>query len=184
MTESIAAGPPETVERKANIARVATASVAAFLSLLAVIRYGASGEAAVSVCGLCVLVVLSRHDLERRVIPNRIVVPAWIAILVARLAIDPDRWAEWIVGSVAAGAFFLVFALARPGGLGLGDVKLALLIGALLGWDVVPALLIGTLASAAFAIALLIREGAAARKRTIPLGPFLAAGAIVTLLFL
>jgi leader peptidase (prepilin peptidase) / N-methyltransferase len=184
MTESIAANPPETVERNTSIGRVATVLVAGFLSLLALIRYGVSGHAAVSVFGLCVLVVLSRHDLERRVIPNRIVVPAWAVILVARLATDPDHWAEWIVGSVAAGAFFLVFALARPGGLGLGDVKLALLIGALLGWDVIPALLIGTLASAVFAIALLVREGAAARKRTIPLGPFLAAGAVVTLLFL
>jgi leader peptidase (prepilin peptidase)/N-methyltransferase len=104
--------------------------------------------------------------------------------LAAQLIIDPDRWREWIVGSLAAGGFFLVFALLRPGGLGFGDVKLALFIGALLGWDVIPALLIGTLASAVFAIALLVREGAAARKRTIPLGPFLAAGALVTLLFL
>lgn len=163
---------------------MATAAVAAFLSLLAVIRYGISGESAVSVFALSALVVLSRHDLERRVIPNRIVVPAWLIALVARIALEPDQWAEWLVASLAAGAFFLVFALAKPGGLGLGDVKLALFIGAVLGWDVVPALLIGTLASAAFAVALLIREGGAARKRMIPLGPFLAAGAIVVLLFL
>jgi leader peptidase (prepilin peptidase)/N-methyltransferase len=136
------------------------------------------------VLAVSVLVVLSRHDLERRVIPNRIVVPAWVVALVARVVLDPDRWAEWLVASFAAGAFFLVFALAKPGGLGLGDVKLALLIGAVLGWDVIPALLMGTLASAAFAIVLLIREGSAARKRTIPLGPFLAAGAIITILFL
>jgi leader peptidase (prepilin peptidase) / N-methyltransferase len=184
MSETIAAPSPELAQRKASIVRYVTAAVAAFLSLLAAIRYGLSGEAAIAVFGVCVLVVLSRHDLERRIIPNRIVLPAWVVALIARVAVDPDRWAEWLVGSLAAGAFFLVFALARPGGLGLGDVKLALLIGALLGWDVVPALILGTLASGLFAIVLLVREGSAARKRAIPLGPFLAAGAIVTLLFL
>lgn len=183
MTESIAA-TPETADHNQAVVRIATAALAALLSLLAAIRYGISGETAVMVFAVSVLVVLSRHDLEHRVIPNRIVVPAWLVALLARIAIDPDRWAEWLVASVAAGAFFLVFALVKPGGLGLGDVKLALLIGAVLGWDVIPALLIGTLASAAFAIVLLIREGSAARKRTIPLGPFLAAGAIITILFL
>jgi leader peptidase (prepilin peptidase)/N-methyltransferase len=183
VTESIVA-TPETDDRNQAIVRFATAALAALLSLLAAIRYGLSGETGVYVFALCVLVVLSRHDLERRTIPNRIVLPAWLVVLVVRVALDPDRWAEWLVASVAAGAFFLVFALAKPGALGLGDVKLALLIGALLGWDVIPALLIGTLGSAAVAIALLIREGGAARKRTIPLGPFLAAGAIVTVLFL
>ena len=183
MTESIVAAP-ETADRNRAVARIATAALAALLSLLTVIRYGISGEAAVFVFALCVLVVLSRHDLEHRVIPNRIVLPAWLVVLVARLALDPGQWAEWLVASLAAGAFFLVFALAKPGGLGLGDVKLAVLIGALLGWDVIPALLMGTLASAVFAIVLLIREGSAARKRTFPLGPFLAAGAIITILFL
>jgi leader peptidase (prepilin peptidase)/N-methyltransferase len=183
VTESIVAAP-ETSDRNQAVVRIATTALAALLSLLAAIRYGMSGETVVFVFALCVLVVLSQQDLERRTIPNRIVLPAWLIVLVARVALDPDRWAEWLVASFAAGAFFLVFALAKPGGLGLGDVKLALLIGALLGWDVIPALLLGTLASAAFAIVLLIREGASARKRTIPLGPFLAAGAIVTILFL
>jgi len=183
VTESIVA-TPERADRNRAVVRIATATLAALLSLLAAIRYGTSGETAVFVFALCVLVVLSRHDLERRTIPNRIVLPAWLVVLVARLALDPDRWAEWLVASLAAGAFFLVFALAKPGGLGLGDVKLAPLIGALLGWDVIPALLMGTLGSAAFAVVLLIREGSAARKRTIPLGPFLAAGAIITILFL
>jgi leader peptidase (prepilin peptidase)/N-methyltransferase len=183
VTETIAV-TPETDARNRSVVRVATAVLAVFLSVLAVIRYGISGEAAVMAFSVSVLVVVSRYDLESRVIPNRIVIPAWMIGLLARIIFDPDRWAEWLVASLAAGAFFLVFALAKPGGLGLGDVKLALLIGAVLGWDVIPALLIGTLGSAAFAIILLIREGAAARKRTIPLGPFLAAGAIIAILFL
>jgi len=79
--------------------------------------------------------------------------------------------------------FFLVFALVYPAGLGMGDVKLALLIGAALGYAVVSALLLGTLAAGVFGAILLFKEGSSARKRAIPLGPFLAAGAIVVLLF-
>jgi leader peptidase (prepilin peptidase)/N-methyltransferase len=66
----------------------------------------------------------------------------------------------------------------------MGDVKLALLIGAALGWSVVTALFLGTLAAGLVAAVILARKGSAARKRAIPLGPFLAAGALVVLLFL
>ena len=155
-----------------------------FLGLLGAIRYGVQAETLVVVFTLLVLVIISRHDLERRIIPNRIVVPAWIAVLLAHLAIHPGDWVEWLVASFGAGAFFLVIALVYPAGLGMGDVKLALLIGTALGWAVVTALFIGTLASGLVAAILLLRQGASARKRMIPLGPFLAGGAIVVLLFL
>jgi leader peptidase (prepilin peptidase)/N-methyltransferase len=170
--------------RRPDIARIATIAVAAFLSVLAVIRYGFQAETIVLVFVICVLVVISRHDIERHIIPNRIVIPAWIAVLIAHLALHPSHWLEWIVGSFGAGLFFLVFALAKPGGLGMGDVKLALLLGAALGWSVVTALFLGTLASGIVAAVLLFKEGSAARKKAIPLGPFLAGGAIVVILFL
>jgi leader peptidase (prepilin peptidase)/N-methyltransferase len=133
---------------------------------------------------IAVLVVISRHDLERHIIPNRIVVPAWVAVLLAHLAIHPHQWVEWIVASLGAGFFFLVILLAYPAGLGMGDVKLALLIGAAMGWSVIAALLLGTLAAGVLSGGLLIAHGSSARKRAIPLGPFLAAGAVVVLLFL
>jgi leader peptidase (prepilin peptidase)/N-methyltransferase len=128
--------------------------------------------------------VISRHDLERHIIPNRIVLPAWIAVLLAHLALHPHHWAEWLIASFGAALFFLVFALAYPAGLGMGDVKLALFIGAAVGYAVVSALLLGTLAAGLVGAFMLFKEGSAARKRAIPLGPFLAAGAIVVLLFL
>jgi leader peptidase (prepilin peptidase)/N-methyltransferase len=167
-----------------NLARNATIAVAGFLSVLAAIRYGIHAEAVVQIVFICVLVAISRVDLERRIIPNRIVVPAWIAILLAHLAIHPHHWLEWLVASFGAGLFFLVVALVYPGGLGMGDVKLALLIGAALGWGVIAALFLGTLAAGVFAAIMLFREGSSARKRAIPLGPFLAAAAIVVVLFL
>jgi leader peptidase (prepilin peptidase)/N-methyltransferase len=170
--------------QRPDIARIATIALAAFLSLLTVIRYGFQAETVVLVFVVCVLVVISRHDIERHIIPNRIVVPAWLAVLAAHLALHRSHWLEWIVASLGAALFFLVFALAKPGGLGMGDVKLALLIGAALGWSVVAALLLGTLASGIVAAVLLFKEGSDARKKAIPLGPFLAGGAIVVILFL
>jgi leader peptidase (prepilin peptidase)/N-methyltransferase len=170
--------------QRPDIGRIVTIALAAFLSLLAAIRYGFHAEALVQIFVICVLVVLSRHDLERHIIPNRIVIPAWIAVLLAHLALHPSHWVEWIVSSFGAGLFFLAFALAKPGGLGMGDVKLALFIGAALGWAVLAALLLGTLASGIVAAVLLFKEGSAARKKAIPLGPFLAGGAIVVILFL
>ncbi len=175
--------PPETT-RSADVIRVATIAIAAFLSLLGAIRYGMHKETLVVIFVISVLVVISRHDLERRIIPNRIVVPAWIAVLLAQIAIYPGHWVEWLVASFGAGLFFLAIALAYPAGLGMGDVKLALLIGAALGWPVVTALFLGTLASGLVAGVMLFKEGSSARKRAIPLGPFLAGGAIVVLLFL
>jgi leader peptidase (prepilin peptidase)/N-methyltransferase len=167
-----------------NLARNATFAIAAFLSVLAAIRYGIHAETAVQIVFISVLVAISRVDLERRIIPNRIVVPAWIAVLLAHLAIQPHHWVEWLVASFGAGLFFLVFALVNPGGLGMGDVKLALLIGAALGWAVAAALFLGTLAAGIVGAIMLFKEGSSARKRAIPLGPFLAGAAIVVVLFL
>jgi leader peptidase (prepilin peptidase)/N-methyltransferase len=175
----------ETGEKsRPDVAGIATIVVAAFLSLLGAIRYGIHAETLIVIFAICTLVVLSRHDLERRIIPNRIVVPAWIAVLLAHLALHPHHWVEWLVGSFGAGLFFLAVVLAYPAGMGMGDVKLALLIGAALGYAVVSALFLGTLAAGIVAAVMLFKGGSAARKRAIPLGPFLAAGAIVVLLFL
>ncbi len=167
-----------------DVARLATIAVAAFLSLLGAIRWGVHAETLVVIFTICTLVVISRHDFERRIIPNRIVVPAWIAVLLAQLALYPHHWVEWLVGSFGAGLFFLAVVLAYPAGMGMGDVKLALLIGAALGYAVVSALFLGTLAAGLVAAVMLFKEGSSARKRAIPLGPFLAGGAIVVLLFL
>jgi leader peptidase (prepilin peptidase)/N-methyltransferase len=180
---AMATSPPETA-RNADLIRNATIAVAAFLSLLGAIRYGMHKETLVVIFVISVLVVISRIDLEHRIIPNRIVVPAWIAVLLAQIAIYPGHWVQWVVASFGAGLFFLAIALAYPAGLGMGDVKLALLIGAALGWPVLTALFLGTLSSGLVAGVMLFKEGSSARKRAIPLGPFLAGGAIVVLLFL
>jgi leader peptidase (prepilin peptidase)/N-methyltransferase len=181
--ETVSVDAPD-VQRHWAPSRPVTYALAGFLALLGGIRYGAQAETIVVMSVIVVLVVISRHDLERHVIPNRIVVPAWIGVLLAQIVIEPDHRLEWILSSFGAGLFFLAVQLAYPAGLGMGDVKLAMLIGAALGRSVIAALLLGTLAAGLVSAALLLAQGSQARKQAIPLGPFLAAGAIVVLLFL
>ena len=128
-----------------------------------------------------VLVVLAVIDLRTRRLPNRIVLPAAALVLAAQIAIAPDRALEWTLGAAGAFTFLLVAALVNPAGLGMGDVKLALLLGAALGWGVAPALFIGLAAASVAGIVLIARGGWAARKTAIPLGPFLALGGIAAI---
>jgi leader peptidase (prepilin peptidase)/N-methyltransferase len=130
--------------------------------------------------GFCaVLVALSVIDVQRRIVPDRIVLPAAAAVLVVHTAIDPSP--EWALAALAAGGALLLAVLAYPRGLGLGDVKLTLLLGAMLGASVPVALMLGFLAALVPAAVLAARHGAAARKMAVPLVPFLAAGAVVAL---
>jgi prepilin signal peptidase PulO-like enzyme (type II secretory pathway) len=144
-----------------------------------VLVYGAIAYAALASFFVIVLVTLSAADLRYRLVPNRIVIPAAAICLVARTAIDPS--AEWLVAALGASAFLLAAALAYPKGLGMGDVKLALLLGAMLGVDVVVALMVGFLAALVPSLVLLLRHGSKARRMSIPLVPFLAFGAVVAL---
>jgi len=156
--------------------------LAGALAAAALARYGLNAAGLIAAITSAVLVVLSVIDFESHRLPNRIVLPSAALILIARLASAPDHWQAWLGAGVGAFVFFIVFALIYPAGLGMGDVKLALLLGFALGGAVLPALVIGTLAGGAAAIVLLARNGAEARRRAIPFGPFLAFGAIAILL--
>jgi leader peptidase (prepilin peptidase)/N-methyltransferase len=125
-----------------------------------------------------VLVVLAAVDLRTRRLPNRIVLPAAALVLAAQIAIEPSRALEWVLAALAAFGVLLGAHLANPRGLGMGDVKLALLLGAALGWAVAAALVIGFFTAALAGLALILYEGWTARKRMIPLGPFLALGGL------
>ena len=142
-------------------------------------KFGLTWDLAVATVFLCVLVAISATDLERRIIPNRIVVPGAVVLLAANTVLHPS--VEWIVAGVGAGLFFLVAALAKPGGMGMGDVKLAFLMGVALGRVVPAALLLGMLAAIVPSIVLFVRHGRAARKMKIPFGPFLALGGVIGL---
>jgi leader peptidase (prepilin peptidase)/N-methyltransferase len=123
--------------------------------------------------------VLSAIDLEHRIVPNRIVVPAAAIVLLAQTGLHPSP--EWTIGALAASGFLFVAALAYPAGMGMGDVKLALLLGAMLGRLVGVGLMLGMFAALVPSVYLLARHGSAARKMGIPFAPFLALGALIAL---
>ena len=125
------------------------------------------------------LVAVSAIDFEHRIIPNRIVLPATVLVLLANTARDLSP--EWIVAGLAASGFLFAAALAYPAGMGMGDVKLALLMGVALGKTVSVALMAGMLAAMIPGIFLFARHGKKARKIGIPFGPFLALGSVVAL---
>ena len=142
-------------------------------------KFGASGEAALASFFCLALVAVSATDFEHRIIPNRIVVPAAAVVLVARTALEPSP--QWALGALGASGFLFAAALAHPRGMGMGDVKLALLLGAMLGKTVSVAMLLGMLSALVPALYLVARHGMAARQKAIPFGPFLALGGVIAL---
>jgi len=124
-----------------------------------------------------VLVVLAAIDIEHRVLPNRIVLPAAGVVLAAQLAFFPEHATEWILAPLAAAAFLAAPMLVRRDAMGMGDVKLALLLGAAVGWKVFVAITLGCLAILPFALVLAGRKSL--RGATVPFGPFLAFGTLL-----
>jgi leader peptidase (prepilin peptidase)/N-methyltransferase len=153
--------------------------VFAALVVACIRTFGVSVESLVDSLGCAVLVAVTVTDLERRIVPNRIIVPALVVALVVQTVRDPSI--EWIGASLAAGAFFLISALIYPAGLGMGDVKMAAFLGAWLGAPVIVALFAGSLLAVIPAIVILATQGRAARKVGIPFAPFLAGGALIAL---
>jgi leader peptidase (prepilin peptidase)/N-methyltransferase len=143
------------------------------------LKFGLSGRAAVAAFFCAVLVAVTATDLTHRIVPNRIVLPAAALVLVAQTAVDPSP--QWALGALAASAFLFAAALAYPAGMGMGDVKLALLMGAALGKSVSVALLAGMIFALVPSVVLLARHGSAARKMGIPFAPFLALGSVLAL---
>jgi leader peptidase (prepilin peptidase)/N-methyltransferase len=145
-------------------------------------RVGVNGNGLIAAVAGFLLVWLSAIDLREHLLPNRIVLPGTAFLLVAHVALEPSHAPEWLLSAFGAGAIFLLPALIRPDALGMGDVKLAMFLGALLGGAVVSALALGLLAAGIFAVGLVLSRGRAALRVQMPLGPFLAFGGLVLLL--
>jgi len=150
------------------------------LVVLCALVFGFTADAIVGASFCIVLVTLAAIDIEHRIIPNRIVLPAAGVAVVAQTLLHPS--AEWAIAAACAAFFLLVAALVYPQGMGMGDVKLALLLGAMLGQFVLVALMLALLSAIVPATVLAARHGRSARKMAIPFAPFLAFGAVVALL--
>ena len=171
---------PAAPRTKALDPIAAGAGAAAAVFTLAVLGLGKHGI--VGACFLGALAMLAVIDFKTQTVPNRIVLPSAALVLGLQLALFPEHALEWALAAVAAAAFLLALTLLKPGGIGMGDVKLGLLLGAGLGWDVAVAMLIGALALWPFALWVVLNGGLDARKRTLPLAPALALGAAIVVL--
>lgn len=151
----------------------------AVLVVACLLEFGLTADALVASYFCAALVVLSAIDMEHQILPDRITLPSAAIVLVAQTALHPS--AEWLLGALGASLFLFLAVLAYPRGMGMGDVKLALLLGAMLGRTVPVALMLGMLSALVPSAVLLSRHGMAARKMKIPFGPFLALGGVVAL---
>jgi leader peptidase (prepilin peptidase)/N-methyltransferase len=145
--------------------------------------------AALMAAFLAVLLAVSFIDLQHRIIPNRIVYPSAIAALVAVVALDLTGhgldWVHGLIGLAAYGGGLLVIALISPRGMGMGDVKLGGFIGLVLGSVALSRVAVaagaGILLGGVGAIVLLAMGKG--RKTAVPFGPYLAAGAAISVFF-
>ncbi|MCW3069531.1 MAG: prepilin peptidase [Solirubrobacterales bacterium] len=155
-------------------------ALTAALCVGAVLAHHTAVSVALSIVLILLVVPAALIDLEHRIIPNRITALGAVLALAIGLALDPAGEPERLIAGAAAGGFLLLAALAYPGGMGMGDVKLAGVMGLLLGPAVAPAVLIALLAGVLLGAVIIARKGAReGRKTAVPFGPFLAAGALV-----
>lgn len=157
--------------------------VGAVLGAAAGWRIGLVGPLVPALLLIALLIPITFIDIEHRVIPDRLVFPGTAIALVAWAIVDPSRLKEHVLAGVIACAVFLLMAIVYPAGMGLGDVKLALMLGAFLGTAVAPGLFTGFVLSAVPSMVILLKYGRKGGKVGIPFGPFMAAGGYVGLLW-
>jgi leader peptidase (prepilin peptidase)/N-methyltransferase len=147
-----------------------------------VLAKGPDEDALLGLALVLLLVPITLIDLDHRIIPNKLtLLGAVVAPLLVALT-APDALLEHLIAAAAAGGFFLLAALAYPRGMGMGDVKLAAVLGLFLGKAVGPAVFVALVAGTLVGGAVISRKGAQeGRKTAVPFGPFLALGAVVAL---
>ena len=147
-----------------------------------VLAHGISLELLLHLPFAAMLIAVAGIDFEHRIIPNRILAPLAVWGIGASAFVRPDALPELLIAGAAAFTFLLIAAVAYPAGMGMGDVKLAGVMGLYLGLSAAPAMLIAFLLGSIVGLAIMAREGAGARKKGVPFGPFLALGSLVALL--
>lgn len=156
--------------------------VAALFGAAVAVDWGDPARIAIDWVFVTMLAIVTLTDLERRIIPNKVLLAGAILCLAIAVPTDPGGLPERAIAAAVAGGLFFVVALVQPKGMGLGDVKLVATMGLFLGKAVAPAILIALLAGSAVGLAIVARRGSEARKLAVPFGPFLAFGGVVAML--
>jgi len=174
--------PPEFRRSRPRLHLGAVMAVTAVGFLLAFLRFGLVWRLPLAWFFIAVMIVIAFIDWELMIIPNKIVLPAAVIGLAASVALDPGRWWVYLAAAVGAALFLFILALIWPGGMGAGDVKLALFMGAVLGTMVIAAMFLAFLLGAVVGL-ILIAGKLKTRKDAIPFGPYLALGSVLALLY-
>jgi leader peptidase (prepilin peptidase)/N-methyltransferase len=154
----------------------------AVLCAAVVLAEGADEDALLGIAFVLVLVPVTFIDIDHRIIPNKIMLIGAVVALALVAIFFTDDLPEHLIAAVAAGGFLLLAALAYPAGMGMGDVKLAAVMGLYLGRNVGPAMFAGLILGTVVGAVIIARKGAReGRKTAIPFGPYLAAGGLVGL---
>jgi leader peptidase (prepilin peptidase) / N-methyltransferase len=154
----------------------------ALLCGLIVLAQGLDKDAVLPLVLVLLLVPVTLIDLDHRIIPNKLMIVGAVLAPALLLWVDPDALVEHLIAGVAAGGFFLVAVLAYPRGMGVGDIKLAAVLGLFLGRAVGPAVFIALISGTLVGALIMARKGVAeGRKTAVPFGPFLALGGVVAL---
>ena len=165
-----------------NLAYPPWAIVAAMvLAAVTIVHFGFSANGFAWAVVQFVLVGIAAEDFASRRVKNAVTVPVSVLALLFRAAFDRGDFVEVLVTGLVAFLAVLALALILKGGLGMGDVKLAGMLGFLLGLKVLPALFFGTLAAGIVA-AILLSRSSAGRRATMAYGPYLALGAALAIL--
>jgi leader peptidase (prepilin peptidase)/N-methyltransferase len=152
------------------------------LAVAVVLTKHSASEVVLGLVLVAVLVPVALIDLEHRIIPNKITLPAAVAALAIGAALDLRGVPEQLIAGAGAGGFLLAFLLMYPRGMGMGDVKLAAVLGLFLGRSVAVAILAGVLSATLVGAVVIARVGVEkGRKTAVPFGPFLALGGIIGL---
>jgi leader peptidase (prepilin peptidase) / N-methyltransferase len=155
----------------------------ALLCALVVVVKGANEEAVIGIVLVLLLVPITLIDLDHHLIPNKITYPGFVVGVILVAALTPDELVEALIASAGAGGFLFVAWFLYPRGMGMGDVKLAFVLGIYLGKAVIPAMFTAFIAGALVGGIVIARMGVKdGRKAGIPFGPWLALGGIVGLL--
>jgi leader peptidase (prepilin peptidase)/N-methyltransferase len=158
-------------------------ALTAALAVTVVLVEGADRDVWIGLAFVLILVPITFIDLDLQIIPDKITAPAAVLALVILALTHPHQIPAHLAYGAGAFLFLFLAVLAYPGGMGMGDVKLAGVMGLYLGRSVIPALIVALLAGTVFGIAIMARRGVAAgRKTKVPFGPFLALGGVVGLL--
>jgi leader peptidase (prepilin peptidase)/N-methyltransferase len=154
----------------------------ALLLALTVVILGANQDVWLGLALVLLLVPITVIDIDHQIIPNKLTILGAVLAPAILLLTRPEDIPEHLIAAFAASGFLLLAIMIRPGGMGLGDVKLAFVLGLFLGRNVIPALFVAFLAGSLIGGVIMARVGVAkGRKVKVPFGPFLALGGIVAL---